>query len=104
MRRAASWTHPLHVRFSPRVARTMRRQYIACVEEWRKNLIENDEARIDELLRAARRVAVLGIKTEDQSWQAAFYVPAALQEMGLEIVPVPVYFPDAVQILGKQGY
>jgi predicted CoA-binding protein len=82
----------------------MPRQYIACVEDWQKNLIENDDARIDELLRSARRVAVLGIKTEEQSWQAAFYVPAALQQMGLEVVPVPVYFPETDRILGQQVY
>src|SRR4051812_4021477 len=104
MRRAASWTHPLQERLNPLVARTMPRQYIARVEEWRKNLIEDDEPRIDELLRSSRRVAVLGIKTDAQRGQPAFYVAAALQEMGLEIVPVPVYFPDAVQILGQQVY
>jgi predicted CoA-binding protein len=74
------------------------------VEEWRKNLIEDDGARIDELLRSARRVAVLGIKTESQRSQPAFYVAASLQQMGLTIVPVPVYFPDAVEILGEKVY
>jgi predicted CoA-binding protein len=74
------------------------------MDEWRRNLIEDDEQRITELLRSARRVAVLGIKTEAKRGQPAFYVPAALQRMGLSIVPVPVYFPDAMEILGEKVY
>jgi uncharacterized protein len=74
------------------------------MDEWRRNLIEDDEHRITELLRSARRVAVLGIKTEAQRGQPAFYVPASLQQMGLSIVPVPVYFPDAKEILGEKVY
>ena len=72
-------------------------------EPWRENLIEDDENLLA-LLRSARRVAVLGIKTEAARGQPAFYVPAALQQMGLEIVPVPVYYPDAVEILGQKVY
>jgi len=74
------------------------------MEEWRRNLIEDDEDRIEQLLRSARRVAVLGIKTEKQSGQPAFYVPASLQRMGLQIVPVPVYFPEVKEILGEKVY
>ena len=74
------------------------------MEDWRRNLIEDDEGRLLELLRSARRVAVLGIKTEAARGQAAYYVPQALQEMGLEILPVPVYYPDATQILGQKVY
>ena len=74
------------------------------MEDWRRNLIEDDEQRMLGLLRSARRVAVLGIKTEAARGQPAFYVPQALQEMGLEIVPVPVYYPEATQILGQKVY
>src|SRR5438093_12437050 len=74
------------------------------MDDWRQNLIEDDEGRLLELLRSARRVAVLGIKTEAQRGQPAFYVAASLQQMGLEIVPVPVYFPDAIEILGQKVY
>ena len=74
------------------------------MEDWRRNLIEDDEDRLLELLRSARRVAVLGIKTESARGQAAFYVPQALQQMGLEVIPVPVYYPDATQILGQKVY
>jgi len=74
------------------------------MDEWRRNLIEDDEDRIAELLKSTRRVAVLGIKTEAQSGQPAFYVPAALQKMGLSVVPVPVYFPAVQEILGEKVY
>jgi predicted CoA-binding protein len=74
------------------------------MEDWRRNLIEDDEARLVELLRSAKRVAVLGIKTEAARGQPAFYVPQALQQMGLQVVPVPVYYPDATQILGEKVF
>lgn len=74
------------------------------MDDFRANLIEDDEQRIEALLRSARRVAVLGIKTEAQRMQPAYYVPAALQDLGLEIVPVPVYFPEATEILGRKVY
>ena len=56
---------------------------------------------IFELLRTIRRVAVLGIKTEKQADQAAFYVPRYLVDAGIEVVPVPVYYPEVTQILGR---
>lgn len=74
------------------------------MEEWRQNLIEDDEEKLLSLLRSARRVAVLGIKTEAARGQPAFYVPQALQQMGLQIVPVPVYYPEATEILGQKVY
>jgi predicted CoA-binding protein len=74
------------------------------MDDWERNLIEDDEERLMELLRSARRVAVLGIKTEIARGQPAFYVPQALQQMGLSIVPVPVYYPDAQEILGEKVY
>jgi uncharacterized protein len=67
--------------------------------DWRDHLLD-DDVRIAALLAATRRVAVLGIKTEAQADRAAFYVPAALQAAGLEIVPVPVYYPAVKEILG----
>ncbi|HEY2028990.1 MAG TPA: CoA-binding protein [Myxococcales bacterium] len=74
------------------------------MEEWRRNLIEDDDDALQALLRRARRVAVLGIKTEAARGQPAYYVPEALQQMGLTVVPVPVYYPDATQILGEKVY
>ena len=70
---------------------------------WRSNLIE-DEAGVKTLVRSLRRIAVLGIKTEQQAGQAAFYVPQYLAQAGVEIVPVPVYYPQVTEILGKKVF
>ncbi|HEY6105127.1 MAG TPA: CoA-binding protein [Anaeromyxobacteraceae bacterium] len=70
------------------------------MNDWRRNLLE-DEARIAELVRSSRRVAVLGIKTEAQADQAAFYVAKYLDDQGVEVIPVPVYYPEVESILGK---
>ena len=67
---------------------------------WREHLIE-DEQGVRELVRSLRRIAVLGIKTEQQASQPAFYVPDYLAQAGLEVVPVPVYYPDVTTILGQ---
>ena len=71
--------------------------------DWRENLIETS-AGLKQLLSETRRVAVLGMKTEAQGYQPAFYVPKYLHTAGLEVVPVPVYYPDVRQILGLQVY
>lgn len=71
--------------------------------DFRENLIEGPE-KIRELLHDVKRVAVLGIKTEDQADQAAFYVPEYLDGAGVEVIPVPVYFPKVTKILGKKVY
>lgn len=69
-------------------------------EAWRDKLLENGAAILD-VLRQARRIAVVGIKTEQQASQPAFYVPEYLQRVGYEIVPVPVYYPSVETILGQ---
>lgn len=56
------------------------------------------------LILHTRRIAVLGIKTEAQAGQPAFYVPAYLAAAGFDVIPVPVYYPDANEILGKKVY
>jgi uncharacterized protein len=66
----------------------------------RQNLID-DDVRIGEIIRSAKRVAVLGIKAERHSERPAFYVPAYLKSAGAQIVPVPVYYPDVTEILGE---
>jgi predicted CoA-binding protein len=73
------------------------------MEDWRSNLVTSD-ADIARLWRDTKRIAVLGIKTEAQSGQPAFYVPEYLHRAGFDIVPVPVYYPDAKEILGKPVY
>ncbi len=66
-------------------------------------MIETDAA-IAELLSRVRRIAVLGIKTEAQADQAAFYVPRYLASVGFEVIPVPVYYPEVKEILGRTVY
>ncbi len=70
---------------------------------WQGNVITSS-AEIRALLNETRTIAVLGIKTEAQARQPAFYVPSYLQTAGFRVIPVPVYYPDAVQILGQQVY
>jgi uncharacterized protein len=71
--------------------------------DWRDNLVESD-AGMAAILADTKRIAVLGIKTEAERGQPAFYVPEYMAEAGYEIVPVPVYYPDAVEILGEPVY
>ena len=70
---------------------------------WQDNILETDE-QIKDLLENTKRIAVLGIKTEQQSFQPAFYVPQYMANAGFEIVPVPVYYPEAMEILGQKVY
>ena len=65
--------------------------------------LETEDA-IRALVKRIHRVAVLGIKTEAQSDQPAFYVPEYLHSVGLEVIPVPVYYPEAKEILGRPVY
>lgn len=67
-------------------------------------MIIDDAASIERLLRATKRIAVLGIKTEQQSSQPSFYVPQFLVRHGYDVVPVPVYYPDVTEILGAKVY
>ncbi len=67
------------------------------------NLIQDTEA-IQSLLADVHRVAVLGIKTQQQADQPAFYVPSYLAGAGLDIVPVAAYYPEVTSILGRRVY
>src|SRR5712671_569425 len=69
-------------------------------ESWRTHLIDDDAA-IADLLQRTRRIAVLGIKTANDTGQPAYYVPQYAQAAGYEIVPVPVYYPEVIEILGQ---
>jgi predicted CoA-binding protein len=75
----------------------------ATSSDWRTHLIE-DDAGVANLLARTRRVAVLGIKTAHDSMQPAYYVPLYAQKAGLEIVPVPIYYPEVIEILGQAVY
>ncbi len=68
--------------------------------DWRSNLIDDTKGILD-LLRETTTIAVLGIKPESHGGQPAFYVAAHMAGAGYEIIPVPVYFPDVKEILGK---
>lgn len=68
---------------------------------WRRHLIEDRDG-ISRVLGATKRIAVLGIKVDAD--QPAHYVPEYAQQAGFEIVPVPVYYPDATEILGEKVY
>src|SRR5215203_3561469 len=70
---------------------------------WKEHIITNS-AEIRNLLNETRTIAVLGIKTEAQANQPAFYVPNYLQTAGFEIIPVPVYYPQVTRILGEQVF
>ena len=68
--------------------------------DWKENLI-NDSRGISDMLRNTKTIAVLGIKPESHGGQPAFYVPAHMDRAGYEIIPVPVYYPEVTEILGK---
>ena len=70
---------------------------------WEANVILTP-AEIGELITRTKRIAVLGIKTEAQADQPAFYVPSYLARAGFEIIPVPVYYPEVTEILGKKVF
>ncbi len=71
--------------------------------DWKQNLLTSDDE-IAKLLRDTRTIAVLGIKPESHSGQPAFYVPKYLQNAGYDVIPVPVYYPEVTEILGKPAY
>ena len=73
------------------------------MSDWRDNLITSPED-IARIVREHTRIAVLGIKTEAQRDQPAFYVAEYMARAGYGIVPVPVYYPDATEILGRPVY
>ena len=71
--------------------------------DWQQNLLKSS-AQIRDLLSSIQRIAVLGIKTERQAGQPAFYVPQYLASAGYEVIPVPVYYPEVTEILGQEVY
>lgn len=70
-------------------------------EAWHENLVTSPEG-IRTILEDAKRIAVLGIKREYD--RPAYFVPEYAQMAGYEIIPVPVYYPDATEMLGKPVY
>ena len=70
---------------------------------WQDNFLTTTE-QIRDLINTTKRIAVLGIKTDAQADQPSVYVPQYMQRAGFEIVPVPVYYPEATTILGEKVY
>ncbi|MFP5213748.1 MAG: CoA-binding protein [Acidobacteriota bacterium] len=73
------------------------------MDDWRENILETEEE-IKELLAQTKRIAVIGIKTEEKASTPAFFVPAYMARAGYEVIPVPVYYPDVTEILGRTVY
>jgi len=59
---------------------------------------------ITRILGETKTIAVLGIKTDAQAGEPAFYVPSYAKAAGFTIIPVPVYYPDVTEILGTTVY
>jgi predicted CoA-binding protein len=72
-------------------------------DDWQRHLLTTP-AEIRTLLQGISRVAVLGMRPASHSHKAAFYVPQALQDMGLTIVPVVVHGHPETEILGAPVY
>ncbi len=70
---------------------------------WQDNLLDAHQ-QIRDLIEHTKRIAVLGIKTDAQADQPSVYVPMYLKKAGFEIIPVPVYYPEATVILGEKVY
>jgi predicted CoA-binding protein len=68
---------------------------------WRDHLLESP-AQIKDLLENTHRIAVLGIKPDPD--QPAYYVPEYAERAGYEIIPVPVYYKELTEIMGKKVY
>jgi len=68
---------------------------------WRDRLIDSP-AQIKDLLENTHRVAVLGIKPDAD--KPAHYVPEYAERAGYEVVPVPVYYPELTEMMGKKVY
>src|SRR5436190_2738170 len=71
--------------------------------DWQSNLI-TDSNGIRNVLRETKVIAVLGIKPESHSDQAAHYVAAHMHAAGYDVIPVPVYYPEVTEILGKRVF
>lgn len=68
-----------------------------------ENILRSDDE-IRQLLSEVKTIAVIGIKPESHAAQPAFYVPKYMADQGFDIIPVPVYYPEVTEILGKPVY
>lgn len=68
---------------------------------WRDHLLEAPP-QIRDLLERSHRIAVLGMKPDPD--QPAYYVPEYAERAGYEIIPVPVYYKELTEMMGKKVY
>ena len=73
------------------------------MDNWERNLVASLDD-VANILETSKRIAVLGIKTEAQRGQPAIEVPRYMLEAGYDVVPVPVYYPEVTEILGRPVY
>ena len=66
---------------------------------WHARLLERT-ADVHALLARVRRIAVLGIKPPETR-QPAWYVPEYAHRAGYEVLPVPTYYPELTELLGR---
>ena len=71
--------------------------------DWKTNVIE-DTSGMQELIRQTKTIAVLGIKPESHANLPAHYVPAHMAAAGYDVIPVPVYYPEVTEILGRKVF
>lgn len=67
------------------------------------NILISDKD-IRELLQTTKCIAVLGIKPDSHAGQPAYYVPQYMAQHGYEIIPVPVYYHEVTEIMGRKVY
>jgi hypothetical protein len=72
-------------------------------EDWQSHLLETPEE-IGALLDRTRVIAVLGMKTDDDPDEPAWFVPEYAKRAGMRVIPVPVYYPDVTDMLGEKVY
>ena len=69
---------------------------------WRRHLL-TEPAMVHAALAPLNTIAVVGIKPEESD-APGFYVPEYTQRAGYRIIPVPVYYPEMVSVLGETAY
>ena len=67
------------------------------------NILTSDD-QVREMLQETKTIAVLGIKPETHAGQPAHYVAKYMADRGYDVIPVPVYYPEVTEILGKKVY
>lgn len=73
------------------------------MSDWKNNVIQDTQG-IQDVIRDTKTIAVLGIKPESHADQPAHYVPAHMAAAGYDVIPVPVYYPEVTEILGKKVF